>query len=64
VSPININLLRSVLPRFRSFLQTEGEQWQKERQEKDKFFACYFSEEQIESLDEGVLRELPHSVGF
>jgi hypothetical protein len=60
VSPININLLRSVLPRFRSFLQTEGEQWQKERQEKDKFFACYFSEEQIDSLDEGVLRELIH----
>jgi hypothetical protein len=48
------------LPRFRIFLETKGEQWQKERQDKDGFFAHYFSEQQIDSLDEGVLRELIH----
>jgi len=57
---INIDLLADILPRFRTFLETEGEQWQKERQEKDKFFARYFSEQEIDSLDEGVLRELIH----
>nr|MBC7244609.1 hypothetical protein [Chloroflexota bacterium] len=62
MKPINNDLLRSLLPRFRSFLQTEGEQWQKERQDKDAFFARYFSEQQIDSLDEGVLRELIHAL--
>lgn len=60
MKPINVDLLRSLLPRFHHFLETEGEQWQKERQDKDAFFARYFAEQQIDSLDEGVLRELIH----
>jgi len=60
MKPINTDLLRSLLPRFRSFLETEGEQWQKERQDKDAFFARYFAEPQIDGLEEGVLRELIH----
>ena len=35
MKPINTDLLRSLLPGFRSFLETEGKQWQKERQDKD-----------------------------
>lgn len=60
MKPINTDLLRSLLPGFRSFLETEGKQWQKERQDKDAFFARYFAEQQIDGLEEGVLRELIH----
>lgn len=60
MKPINTDLLKSLLPRFHSFLETEGNQWQKERQDKDAFFARYFAEKQIDGLDEGVLRELIH----
>lgn len=57
---INIHLLKTLLPQFHQFLDAEGEQWRKERQDKDVFFAHYFAEEQIDNLEEGILRELIH----
>jgi hypothetical protein len=48
------------MPRFRSTKEAEGEQWREELQEKDRFFDRYFSQKEIDDLDEGTLRELVH----
>jgi len=56
----NTRTLKELMPQFRRFLETDGQQWQKERQAKNEFFARHFAEQQIDSLDEGALRELIH----
>lgn len=50
--------LKSVLPRFKKNLKEEGKKWVDERDKKEEFFNTYLKEAQIDSLDEGVLREL------
>jgi len=60
MNEINMNTLRNLMPKFHRILETEGQQWQKERLEKNEFFAKYFTEQQIDNLDEGTLRELIH----
>jgi hypothetical protein len=60
MSQINFSLLKDLVPQFYQFLQAEGKQWQAEREEKDEFFAKYFSKEEIDNLEEGTLRELIH----
>ncbi len=62
MKPINTDSLKNILPRFHQFLETEGVTWQKERQEKDAFFSRYFAESEIDNLEEGVLRELIHTL--
>ena len=58
---VNIDQIRNILPGYYNFVNSsEGRQWIKEKQRKDEFFAVYFSEQQIDKLDEGVLRELIH----
>jgi hypothetical protein len=52
--------LKDLIPQFHQFLETEGQQWKEERQEKDTFFEKYFSEQAIGNLEEGTLRELIH----
>jgi hypothetical protein len=60
MNEINMQILKALLLQFHRFLETDGQQWQKERKDKDEFFARYFSEQQIENLEEGTLRELIH----
>jgi len=60
MSDINLRLLDNVMPQFNRFLQSEGNQWKLERREKDEFFSKYFSEREIENIEEGTLRELIH----
>jgi hypothetical protein len=60
MSEINMRTLKSLTPQFHRFLETEGQQWQKEREDKDEFFARYFADQQIDNLEEGTLRELIH----
>jgi hypothetical protein len=60
MNEINMRTLKDLMPEFHHFLETEGQQWQKEREDKDEFFARYFAEQQIDNLDEGTLRELIH----
>lgn len=60
MSEINTQMLKEIMPGFNKFLASEGQQWIEERKEKDEFFSKYFSEEEIENLDEGTLRELIH----
>lgn len=57
---IDKKLLEEVIPQYQTFLNMEGQQWKEERQEKDKFFAKYFSEKALDNLEEGTLRELIH----
>jgi hypothetical protein len=57
---IDIKALGKLMPQFYDFLNTEAQQWQEERKEKDEFFAKYFGEKEIDSLEEGTLRELIH----
>jgi len=58
---INEQALRHALPGYREFLASvEGQQWAQERASKDNFIARYFSEETIDALEEGTLRELIH----
>ncbi len=58
MNEINMQTLKALMSPFRHFLETEGQQLQKERRDKDEFFARYFSKEQLENLEEGTLREL------
>jgi hypothetical protein len=60
MNKIDLGILEDIVPQFHAFLQTEGVQWREERQEKDRFFAKYFSEAEIDNLEEGTLRELIH----
>jgi hypothetical protein len=60
MSEMDMHTLREMVPQFHRFLETEGQQWLKERQEKDRFFARYFAEQEIGNLEEGTLRELIH----
>ncbi len=60
MNKINMRTLKDLVPQFHRFLETEGQQWQQERQEKDKFFGKYFAEQEIDNLEEGTLRELIH----
>ncbi|OPL10279.1 MAG: hypothetical protein AVO34_11350 [Firmicutes bacterium ML8_F2] len=56
---IQINKFQEIIPKFESFLKTEGQKWQKERIDKDEFLQTYFfNEEALNSLEEGTLREL------
>lgn len=57
---IQADKLKKFIPAFQKFLSAEGEKWKKEREDKDAFFAKYFSKDQIDKLDEGTLRELIH----
>ena len=57
---IDMRRVREFMPKFRLFLQTEGQKWIDERSEKDKFFSKHFNERTIEQLDERTLRELIH----
>lgn len=58
---IDKQTLDRLVPRFRDFLESEeGQNWAQDRAEKDTFFATYFSEAEIDSLEEGTLRELIH----
>jgi hypothetical protein len=57
---INMNILNKLMPEFQHFLNTDGQNWIAERNEKDQFFAKYFAESQIDQLEEGTLRELIH----
>ncbi len=57
---IDAERLKNFIPAFRKFLPREGEKWKKEREDKDAFFARYFSKDQVDKLDEGTLRELIH----
>jgi hypothetical protein len=55
--------LASIVPQYHDFLETEeGHVWQQERKEKDEFFATYFSESEINNLEEGTLRELIYTL--
>ena len=58
MNEINMQTLKALMPQFHRFLEVDGQRWQKERRDKDEFFARYFSERQIENLEEGTLREL------
>lgn len=60
MNEIDLHLLEDLMPQFRHFLETDGQQWQKERKEKDEFINRYFAESQIDHLEEGTLRELIH----
>jgi hypothetical protein len=62
MNQINMHTLRDLMPEFHHFLETEGQQWKEERQEKDDFFAKYFVEQEIDNLEEGTLRELIHTL--
>jgi len=55
---VNVEAVRRAMPGFAEFWRGEGQKWQDERDHKDKFFAKYFGEEQIEELDKGTVREL------
>lgn len=57
---IQAEKLKKFIPAFQKFLSAEGGKWKKEREDKDTFFAKYFSKDQIDKLDEGTLRELIH----
>lgn len=57
---INMGLLDRLIPQFRKTIATEDQDWRKDREERAKFLAKYFSKEQIAKLDEGALRELIH----
>jgi hypothetical protein len=57
---IQANKVTKFIPAFQKFLSAEGGKWKKEREDKDAFFAKYFSKDQIDKLDEGTLRELIH----
>jgi hypothetical protein len=57
---IQSDKLKKFIPAFHKFLVAEGVKWKQEREEKDAFFAEYFSKDQIDKLDEGTLRELIH----
>jgi len=52
--------LKKFIPAFQKFMLAEGGKWKKERDDKDAFFAKYFSKDQIDKLDEGTLREMIH----
>jgi hypothetical protein len=60
MNKIKMGILKDLMPDFHRFLETESQQWQDERQEKDEFFIKYFSQEEIGNLEEGTLRELIH----
>jgi hypothetical protein len=60
MNKVDMHLLKDIVPQFHRFLETEGQQWQVERQEKDEFFGKYFAEQEIDNLEEGTLRELIH----
>lgn len=60
MNQIDMTIVRQIMPKFEVFLQNEGQKWIDERDEKDKFFAKHFSEQAVEELDEGTLRELIH----
>ncbi len=49
---------KSLMPGFRKFLETEGFQWQKDRDVKDQFISSRFTQDALNELDEGTLREL------
>lgn len=55
---INMELLKRIMPQFRKSIATEDQDWRRDREERAKFLAKYFSKEQIPKLDEGALREL------
>jgi hypothetical protein len=55
--------LERMVPQFHKFLDSEeGRQWKQDREEKDAFFETYFSETEIDNLEEGTLRELIHTL--
>jgi hypothetical protein len=55
--------LERIVPQFHKFLDSEeGRQWKQDRVEKDAFFETYFSETEIDNLEEGTLRELIHTL--
>lgn len=60
MAKINMELLDKIVPQFRKTIDAEGQEWQKDREERAKFLAEYFSKGQIAKLDEGTLRELIH----
>lgn len=61
MSTIDRQALHNMVPRYRRFLASEeGQQWSQDRAEKDQFFVTYFSEAEIDNLEEGTLRELIH----
>ncbi len=57
---INQETVELYMPDFQTFLAMEGKEWQQERNQKDAFFEEYFTKYAMDSLDEGVLRELIH----
>lgn len=58
---IDKEVLARMVPHFHRFLESEeGQLWSQEREDKDEFFATYFSELEIDDLEEGTLRELIH----
>jgi hypothetical protein len=60
MNKVNVRTLKDLVPQFHQFLETKGQQWKEERREKDAFFEKYFSEQAIDNLEEGTLRELIH----
>jgi hypothetical protein len=60
MSKIDMTKVRVLMPNFQRFISTDGTKWMDERKEKDEFFERYFSEQQIDNLEEGTLRELVH----
>ncbi len=59
VEMIQMKKFKEVIPKFESFLRSDGQKWQKERIDKDEFLKTYFfDKEALVSLEEGTLREL------
>jgi len=55
---LNFEYLKQIIPGFHDFLNSDGQKWKKEREEKDELFASYFSKEGLKNIDEGVLKDL------
>ncbi|SDL68914.1 hypothetical protein [Halarsenatibacter silvermanii] len=55
---IEIKKISSVIDEFEKFMDGEGQKHKEERIEKNRFLDKYFSEDNIEDIDEGVIREL------
>ena len=59
MSTINRGFLDRIMPKFRAWLKTEeGERFAVEREDKDHFIHTYFSFDNVEKIDGGVLRQL------
>ena len=59
MNEINQRFLDKIMPKFKAWLKTEeGKAFADDRKSKDAFFATYFADNEIEKIDEVILRKL------